>query len=223
MEYTIKLRRNAGIPEDELLEDLISVGKKLNKKSLTMDEYEQNGNFKRGVYKRRFGSWNEALHKAGMSIVKRGNNTIGEEDLFSNLSQVWDLLGRQPSQGDLDAHFSQFHSGTYKKRFGTYNNALKLFANWAEEGESIAIIPATNRSGGNSGHKTRRDINLRLRHIVLQRDRYTCQHCGWSPAKEIGNRTLEVDHIKPWSRGGETILENLQTLCSVCNKGKSNI
>jgi len=31
-----------------------------------------------------------------------------------------------------------------------------------------------------------------------------------------------VDHITAWSNGGETILENLQTLCSDCNLGKSN-
>ncbi|MFZ6816453.1 HNH endonuclease [Undibacterium sp. Rencai35W] len=27
----------------------------------------------------------------------------------------------------------------------------------------------------------------------------------------------------PWSKGGETVLANLQTLCSVCNLGKSNV
>jgi HNH endonuclease len=33
---------------------------------------------------------------------------------------------------------------------------------------------------------------------------------------------LEVDHKKPWSTGGEPLLENLQTLCGKCNVGKSN-
>jgi 5-methylcytosine-specific restriction endonuclease McrA len=32
-----------------------------------------------------------------------------------------------------------------------------------------------------------------------------------------------VDHIVPWSKGGETILENLRTLCSKCNLGKGNV
>ena len=45
---------------------------------------------------------------------------------------------------------------------------------------------------------------------------------GVSPAKDK-NVELHVDHIKPWSKGGETILENLQTLCQKCNLGKSNI
>jgi 5-methylcytosine-specific restriction endonuclease McrA len=34
---------------------------------------------------------------------------------------------------------------------------------------------------------------------------------------------LHVDHIKPWSHGGETIEDNLQTLCATCNLGKSNV
>jgi 5-methylcytosine-specific restriction endonuclease McrA len=33
---------------------------------------------------------------------------------------------------------------------------------------------------------------------------------------------LHVDHIKPWSLGGLTVDENLQTLCEPCNLGKSN-
>jgi ATP adenylyltransferase len=33
---------------------------------------------------------------------------------------------------------------------------------------------------------------------------------------------LDVDHIKPRSRGGKTIYENLQVLCAKCNRSKSN-
>ena len=61
-----------------------------------------------------------------------------------------------------------------------------------------------------------------LRWHVLQRDRFTCCACGASPALTLGVE-LHVDHIVPWSKGGETVLENLQTLCSVCNLGKSNV
>jgi len=34
---------------------------------------------------------------------------------------------------------------------------------------------------------------------------------------------LHVDHVKPWGKGGETVLENLQILCDVCNIGKSDV
>jgi 5-methylcytosine-specific restriction endonuclease McrA len=34
---------------------------------------------------------------------------------------------------------------------------------------------------------------------------------------------LHVDHKTAWANGGETVLENLQTLCSKCNIGKSDL
>ena len=71
-------------------------------------------------------------------------------------------------------------------------------------------------------HLTRRDINLRLRFLVLKRDNFKCCICGRSPAT-TSNLELHVDHIQPYSKGGETVLENLQTLCSDCNLGKSDL
>lgn len=57
-----------------------------------------------------------------------------------------------------------------------------------------------------------------LRHAILQRDGHKCVLCGKTPADGI---LLEVDHIIEYEDGGKTTLENGQTLCSDCNKGKS--
>src|SRR5438093_870916 len=57
----------------------------------------------------------------------------------------------------------------------------------------------------------------RLRYQVLKRDR-ACVLCGVGPA----DARLEVDHIVPRSKGGSNELTNLQALCDVCNRGKSN-
>lgn len=43
-----------------------------------------------------------------------------------------------------------------------------------------------------------------------------------SPAKD-STVELHVDHIIPWAKGGETVMDNLQTLCSKCNWGKSDM
>ena len=71
-------------------------------------------------------------------------------------------------------------------------------------------------------HKTKRDINLRLRFLVMKRDDFKCCMCGRSPATTPGLE-LHIDHIVPWSKGGETVIGNLQTLCSDCNLGKSDL
>ena len=67
----------------------------------------------------------------------------------------------------------------------------------------------------------RREPNIGLRFKVFQRDQFRCQLCGRSPATELGCQ-LQADHNIPFSKGGKTTFENLQTLCAECNIGKSN-
>jgi hypothetical protein len=69
---------------------------------------------------------------------------------------------------------------------------------------------------------TSRTPSLRLRFQVLKRDGFICKKCGRSPSTHAG-LTLEIDHKTPYSLGGETIFENLETLCKDCNRGKSNV
>lgn len=71
-------------------------------------------------------------------------------------------------------------------------------------------------------HKTTRNINWRLRFIVMKRDNFKCKKCGRSPSTDQ-TVILHIDHMKPYSKGGETVIENLETLCSVCNLGKSDL
>ena len=96
---------------------------------------------------------------------------------------------------------------------------LGAFVEFANTG---GVDTPTMSSSDEIQPKIGRDPSIRLRWHVLQRDRFTCCACGASPAITIGVG-LHVDHIIPWSKGGKTVLSNLQTLCSVCNLGKSNV
>lgn len=58
-----------------------------------------------------------------------------------------------------------------------------------------------------------------LRWQVFQRDDWKCVSCGRKAADGI---ILHVDHMIPRSKGGKDELENYQTLCHLCNIGKSN-
>ncbi|MBI1820007.1 MAG: HNH endonuclease [Nitrospirae bacterium] len=55
----------------------------------------------------------------------------------------------------------------------------------------------------------------------MSRDKFKCARCGTSPATDPTCR-LHIDHSIPFSKGGKTILNNLQTLCEKCNLGKGN-
>jgi len=52
-----------------------------------------------------------------------------------------------------------------------------------------------------------------LRWAIWERDDFTCQHCGV-------RRYLTIDHVLPFSRGGDSGEGNLHTLCQRCNSKK---
>lgn len=64
-------------------------------------------------------------------------------------------------------------------------------------------------------------MTAKLRMFIKARDNFACRRCSLSTAMEP-NLLLEVDHIMPVSRGGLSVVENLQTLCWRCNRSKSN-
>jgi len=69
-------------------------------------------------------------------------------------------------------------------------------------------------------------VNLRLRTEVLERDKHTCQICGYAAGEKYADGELvklEADHIIPLADGGQTTVDNLQTLCARCNAGKKSV
>ena len=58
-----------------------------------------------------------------------------------------------------------------------------------------------------------------MRWQVFQRDDWKCVSCGRGSAQDA---ILHVDHITPRSKGGSDRIENYQSLCDLCNLGKSN-
>lgn len=203
------------VPDDELLNDLKSVASEIGRPKITIDEYNERGKFHATTLTRRFGSWFVVLEKAGLERTR--NLNISNEELFENIVHVWTNLGRQPKYNDMTRDFSKYSAGTYENRFGGWRKALEHFVDWANEGQlsDREVSPNHHRS-----HKAPRNINWRLRAMVLMRDGARCQLYGTTP--QDGSK-LHVDHIFPWSEGGGTVIENLQILCDRCNIGKSDV
>ena len=220
------------ITDTELLDDVGCIARELNKKTVTTKEYSDNGRYKVQTLLSRFGSWNETLKRAGLE--ETGYKVITNLELFEEIERLWREKGSQPTTTDLKNGNSIYSLNTFSRRFGGWRNALIAFLEYIENDENLEseeIIdevlenkPVSNQSANSKRvkkRKTTRDINMRLRFRVLQRDNFKCCACGASPAKDP-TIELHVDHIIPWAKGGETEIDNLQTLCSVCNWGKGD-
>lgn len=73
-----------------------------------------------------------------------------------------------------------------------------------------------------------RNISKETRALVLDRNGYTCQHCGAvagevHPYDQTRKTRLHIGHILDKSKGGTDDLANLRAVCSVCNEGLQNI
>ena len=209
------------IPDAHLLADLVRVAVETGKTTLTFREYGKHGTFSASTISLRFGSWLIVLETAGSTLTQAKN--ISEEELFKNLLAVWMTIGKQPKTRDLSSSFSRFSSSTYMARYGGWRKALQKFVEWADQDDSTAEIKdSVTVDQASSARSTARNPSLRLRFKVLQRDQFRCTSCGASPAFKPGV-VLHVDHHIPWSKGGDTVLNNLTTLCETCNLGKSNL
>lgn len=134
-------------------------------------------------------------------------------------------IGRQPTYNDFTKDVSKCSIKPYEYNFGSWNKALIAFSEYINSKKTIDISKVSKKNNDNLimfHNKGPRAVNYRLRFIVMKRDNFKCSICGKSPASD-NNVILHVDHIKPWSKDGETNLNNLRTLCSVCNIGKSDI
>ena len=220
MDFKIKLPI-LKVTDEQLLLDLKRVANLLKKDILSQNDYKKHGKYSISTYGDHFGNFRKALKKAEFNISR--NWGTSREDYLENLKEVWTKLGRQPKYSEMVIPFSRHSSTSYAHTFGNWTKTLEEFKKYLEEEEIDTIESIKNKNTIDiKSHKTQRGVNWRLRFKVMQRDSFTCVACGRSPAKSK-DIELHVDHIIPWSKCGETIYENLQTLCSVCNIGKSNI
>lgn len=229
------------IKNEDYYADLQRIAKQLNKDTVLYEEYRQYGKYAAEHVFSRFKTWDKALLAAGLQPTGLARSRIDEQTLFDELERIWTKLGRQPTSTDITkGNISKYSLDTYKRRFGGWRNALKAFVeyinldsseeideeelkeNKINDQENISKTVNVEKPLQKKEHRTSRNINVRMRFKILKRDNFKCCACGASPAKDP-SVDLHVDHIIPWAKGGETVVDNLQTLCSKCNLGKGDM
>jgi len=218
-----------GASDKELLDDLRRCAKAIGRDTITIAQYGEIGKVNPCTIQRRFGSWPNALKLACLQ-PSRSKIGITDEELFENIKSLWISLGRQPRYSEIKPPHSLFSAGTYENRFGSWTKALKAFVEWvnsdssqqnAQEAESQRETLNSTIQKPSTKRRTRREISERQRFRILVRDGFRCASCGASPLTQRGIE-LDVDHILPWSKGGETTDDNLEIKCKKCNLGKGN-
>ncbi len=227
--YPIERMKSPETTRDGLLEEIRAIASKAgNPPVLDFAAYRRHGGtYSLSAFQHRFGSWRKALKLVGLKDG-RSKQTFSDEEYFAELQRIWELLGRQPQIRELKQCGSKMSPKAFEKRFGSWMKAIHAFC--GDRNGSGPPIPAPMSDQGiHPGprdaepkaqfHRTPRGPSLRLRWKVMQRDGFRCVIDGRSPATHP-KVTLHVDHIIPWAKGGETVLENLRTLCSDCNLGR---
>jgi len=155
-----------------------------------------------------FGSLRRALEAAGLKSSRYTKATDAE--LVKQVGDLWAITlrdsNRRPRTSELEKHGFPVGPALIIKRFGSWKKAL-IRVSLALSGETAEESPKPVR---------RVHIPVQKRYLILKRDLYTCQLCRRTGVP------IEVDHIVPVSRGGSNRLDNLQTLCQDCNRGKGD-
>jgi hypothetical protein len=237
---TEKQRRRVSraMTDAELLDELRKLAARLGRRRLTKADVDGHAPVGAAVYLRRFGSFPAALKRAGLTPAKQAER-FDERMLLDNLREVWLAHGRCPTADDMRRPPSIVSPRTYQLRYGSWRKALAAFLAAAEPAGVDAarnsprpahdpwsrvwraprpralgrrVVPARRGAAA-------RGIALGLRFAVLERDRFRCAACGRSPSSHP-ELSLHVDHVVPWSEGGQTTLDNLRALCAECNLGR---
>lgn len=155
----------------------------------------------------------DLLKKLGFSMTENANLILGIFDPIKKQllnTSIEKFLNDFIVVSILKGHF-QGNKGYQLEILPTYNKLDYIFTGKDEEITSIPSKMVRN--------KTKRAIPLGYYYKVFKRDAFKCVACGRTANDGI---KLHADHKIPFSLGGLTELNNLQTLCNECNISKSN-
>ncbi len=221
-DYSIK--RFSKYTDDELIARVQDYAKQVERQFVSVAAFSAATGISEATVTNHFGTWHTFCAKAG--LAPRYQRAASRAGLFDNLDRVWQALGRQPRNKEMKQPLSAISFSRYRKEFRAswYRICLEFLA--YRSGASVSDIQQDTSLDATASialpfRAARRGISLSLRYEVLKRDNFRCVKCGKSPALTQGV-VLHVDHNRAWANGGETVISNLQTLCSDCNLGKSN-
>lgn len=189
-----------------LIRELKRIASVTGRNRVMASDFKEHGRVSFHTILEKFGTIAKANEAAGLSPSPFRPRS--DRELLQILADLWSLTWKEkrsrPMKADLRKYGFPVNGCTITKRFGSWNKAL-LAAN------ELVDNPEQGRS---KASRRRTPVSDRVRFLVFKRDLYQCRIC-----RKMGGE-LELDHMIPVARGGSNEIENLQTLCMSCNRGK---
>ncbi|MFB6229317.1 MAG: homing endonuclease associated repeat-containing protein [Halobacteriales archaeon] len=112
------------IPISELLDEINAVAKRVDGRPTTEDMLEY-GEYSVTPYVNRFGSWNNALERAGFSpFTGTTEDLFSREELISEIQRLGENVDRPPTTQQMNEH-GQYSTSPYQNIFGSWVDALR--------------------------------------------------------------------------------------------------
>jgi hypothetical protein len=240
MDFNFQRKRLNEISKERMLDELEKAAEHFKYVEFGWRDFDKVASISANSIKKHFGSWKKGLDVLKTHLQQKGldlshrphapNRIYTDKYLFDEMERIWQKVGQRPSRTEWEMSEPKISYQCYKQRFGGWVNACNKFIEYKMGAEILAddfVLPeredlkTQQKIGVNYKKENSRNISLSVRLKVLNRDNFCCVFCGKSPATNFGTK-LHIDHIKPFSKGGTSVFENLQTLCEECNLGKSN-
>jgi hypothetical protein len=109
------------VPKDNLLADLKRIADMHGSPPAAAD-MDEHGEYWASTYRRRFGSWNDAVTAAGFDPQPE-STPITEETLLEEIRRLADDLDKRPTFRDMEAG-GNYSASTYVRTFGSWSAAL---------------------------------------------------------------------------------------------------
>ena len=177
---------NRGATDETLLDDLRAVATSLNLMSISVSEYAKSGRFHPSTIESRFGGWNAALKRCGLSLRKI--SVVSEREFLDDVKRVAQMLSADTVTSKQYADHGTFSLKPVPRLFGDWPNVLARIdmkpAAWYERVKSDTDLFENLELVWRSVGRQPRQSDLRKPLSMVGRDVYARRFGSWRNALE---------------------------------------
>jgi hypothetical protein len=136
--------------KQEIIAELRRVAELLQTSHLSERQFKQHGRVSVKTARYTFGSWNQAVEAAGLSVIPQGGfrdqkPRRSDEEYLQEIIRLTQELGKKPTEAELNAK-GRFSDTPYRDRWGTFSKACQVA--YAKYGFPAAARTTDTEVGG---------------------------------------------------------------------------